>query len=87
MVWIALYSLIAMAVATAAFLAGEWMRKPAFPAPDRPGALAAVAGLLWPVLVAGLVELGLIAFIRSRLREPLPVPVARPERVPEPVAR
>ena len=87
MVWIALYSAIAMVVATAAFIAAEWLRTPAVPAPERLGVVAAAAGLLWPVLAAGLVQLGLFAVIRARLREQGPPAVRQPARIPDTVAR
>ena len=84
MVWIALYGITAIAVAVAAFLFAEWVREPASTDLNRPGALAVLTGLLWPLVVAGLVELGLLAVVRSRLRGHNP-PVVPPTGVQEPV--
>ncbi|MCB1263337.1 MAG: hypothetical protein KDB56_01825 [Mycobacterium sp.] len=78
MVWIALYGITAIAVAVAAFLFAEWVREPASTDLNRPGALAVLTGLLWPLVVAGLVELGLLAVVRSRLRGHNPPVVPRP---------
>lgn len=86
MIWIALYLIVATAVAGMAFLAGEWLRTPGVPAPDRPGAVAAAAGLLWPLLAAGLVELGVFAVVRSRLRSRHPEVAAHRVRILDPVA-
>lgn len=86
MVWIVLYGTIAIVVAAAAFVAAEWLRTPTVPAPDRPASVAVAAGLLWPVLIAGLVQLGVFAFVRARLLDDDPSTAPRPVRVPHPVA-
>lgn len=67
---LSLYAAVALAVAAAAFLVAEWVREPGGTAPDRPGALAIVAGLLWPVLAVGLMQWVLIAALASRVRNP-----------------
>ena len=67
---ISLYGAVAVAVAFAAFLFSEWVREPGGTKPDHPGALAVVAGLLWPVLAVGFVQWLLIAVAASRIRSP-----------------
>ena len=88
MLWIALYGITAIAVAVAAFLFAEWVREPTSSDLNRPGTLAALTGLLWPVVAAGVVELGLLAVVRSRLRSHSPGLVPQPVRAPgrQPVA-
>lgn len=68
--WISLYAGVTVVAAIAVFLLAEWLRTPSDPAPDNAGryALIAVAALLWPVLVVGLAQWGLIAMVASRLR-------------------
>jgi len=68
MVWIAFYAALAMVTATAVFLLADRLREPGVPTPHRPGRWAMVAGLLWPVLVVGLAQCGLIVIVRKRLR-------------------
>ena len=65
MFWIALYGIVALAVAVIALLVAEWVREPGAPAPEHPGFFAALAGLLWPAVVIGLVQWGLIAAAAS----------------------
>lgn len=65
MFWIALYGVMAVTVAAATYLAAEWIREPGAPAPDHPGVLAVVTGLLWPVIVPGAAQFGLIVAIQS----------------------
>jgi hypothetical protein len=67
---ITLYGTVAIAVAVAAFLFSEWIREPGGTKPDLPGALAVVAGLLWPALAVGFIQWLLIAFVASRIRNP-----------------
>lgn len=86
MAWLTLYGAVAMIVAAAAFLVGEWVRQPAVPAPDHPGALALAAGLLWPLLAAGLVQLGVVTLIQSSMRDHYPT-ATQPVRTRHPVAR
>ena len=63
--WIALYGVAAVTVAVATFLVAEWVREPGAPALDYPGVLAVVTGLLWPVIVSGAAQFGLIVAIQS----------------------
>lgn len=78
MVWIAVYGALALIVSVAAFLLSEWARQPEVPAPRRPGVLAIIAGLLWPVVVLGLLEWWLIAVYGSPSATPgEPIDAAR----------
>ena len=55
----------AEAIAVIALLVAEWVLKPGAPAPEHPGFFAALAGLLWPAVIIGLVQWGLIAAAAS----------------------
>ncbi len=68
MTGIIFYAVVSVIVAVAAFLVSEWIREPGVPAPDRPGAVAAVAGILWPVLLIGAAQWALVAAAHRRLR-------------------
>lgn len=85
MFWVGAYAVVAVLAAAGIFLLTESRRQPGVAAPDRPGLCAVIAGLLWPVLVLGIAEWGLIAAIQYRLcRTPhdagdggrLPLPVS-----------
>jgi hypothetical protein len=65
---IVLYLLIAVMASIAAFLFSEWLRRPGAPAPDHPGLVAALAGLLWPVLAVGLAQWALVAALHRQVR-------------------
>jgi hypothetical protein len=65
MFWIALYGIVALAVAVIALVVAEWVREPGAPAPEHPGFFAALAGLLWPAVLIGLAQWGLIAAAAS----------------------
>ena len=68
--WISLYAGVTVVAAIAVFLLAERLRTPSDPALDNPGryGVVAVAALLWPVLVLGLAQWGLVATVASRLR-------------------
>jgi hypothetical protein len=88
MMWRSLYAAVAVIAALAVFLLAEWSRMPGVPAPDNPGRYALLAGLLWPVLVLGIAQWGLIAMVASRLRRTArPVPAVSPRRDLQPSAR
>lgn len=72
MSWITLYGVVAVAVAIAAFLTAEWVREPGTAAPDTPGVLAVVTGVLWPVILLGVAQWGLIAVLHARIRHSRP---------------
>jgi hypothetical protein len=57
------YLVIAVTVSTAAFLAAEWLRTPDVAAPRHPGAMALAAGLLWPFVAAGIVQLAAVVAV------------------------
>lgn len=63
MFWVGFYPVTALVAAVAIFLLAQWLRRPDVPAPDCPGRRAAVAGLLWPVLILGMAQWVLIAAI------------------------
>lgn len=50
--YLALSTLCAVAV----FLFAEWIREPGVRAPDHPGRIAVVTGLLWPVVLIGMAQ-------------------------------
>lgn len=87
MFWIALYGIVATAVAVIALLVAEWVREPGAPAPEHPGFFAALAGLLWPAVVIGLVQWGLIAAVASPERRTNPMAVAFDDMQLTPAAR
>ncbi len=60
MIWVCAYFAIAAVVATAVFVASNWLRQEHIAAPDHSGITSAVAGLLWPALLLGIAELALI---------------------------
>jgi hypothetical protein len=57
------YFVIAMTVTAAAFIAAEWLRTPDVAAPRHPGATALAAGLLWPFVAAGIVQLAVVVAV------------------------
>ena len=69
MFWIALYGIVALAVAVIALLVAEWVRDPGAPAPEHPGFFAALAGLLWPALLIGIAELAVVCCAGRRFRQ------------------
>ncbi len=88
MMWMSVYAVAGVAAAIAVFLAAEWLRMPGVPAPDNPGRYAIAAGLIWPILLLGIAQWGLIAMVAARMRRSArPVSVATPQRVPQPTAR
>lgn len=66
--WISGYFAMAIFVAAVALVAAGWFRDAHIAAPDRPGVTAAVAGLLWPIVLVGVVELLAVVGVRSGLR-------------------
>lgn len=73
MTWFTIYGALGVAAAAAVFLAAEWFRDPGVPAPDHPGWIAVVSGLLWPVLLIGLAQWSVLAALGSRRDEPAPM--------------
>lgn len=68
MVWMATYAALAIVAAVAAFLIAEWNRVPNTPAPEGPGRYALLSGLVWPVLIVGVAQWGLIVAVQARMR-------------------
>lgn len=68
MEWISTYATIAVLVATVSIVMAEWARDAHVAAPDRPGMTAIVAGLLWPVLAVGMVQVLTLIGVRHGLR-------------------
>lgn len=88
MVLLSVYAALAIVAAVAVFLAAEWLREPGVPAPDCSGRCALAAGLLWPVIILGIAQWGLIVAVQSRLSgSARPTPVEDPSRLREPVYR
>lgn len=81
MEWISGYLAMAVFVAAVALVAAGWFRDLHVAAPDRPGVTAAVAGLLWPIVLVGIVELLAVIGLRSSFRSRVQ-PVA-PRHSPE----
>ena len=86
MFWIALYGIVALAASVTALLVAEWIREPGARGPEHPGFFAALAGLLWPAVMIGLVQWGLIAAVASPERRRNPVAVALDDMQLTPVA-
>ncbi len=63
---IALYFILATTAAGAIFLFAEWTREPGLPAPDHPGCVALIAGLLWPLVLVGLAQYALVVAAGNR---------------------
>jgi hypothetical protein len=68
MMWMSLYAAVAVIAAIAVSLLAERLRMPGVPAPDNPARYAVFAGLLWPVLILGIAQWGVIAMVASWLR-------------------
>jgi len=60
MAWYASYLIIATFVAMVTFVAAGWFREEHVAAPDHSGAMSALAGMLWPVLLVGMSEMALV---------------------------
>lgn len=65
--WLMGYGVIAVLVAGAVFAGANWVRDGRHAAPARPGTTALLAGLLWPLVAVGAVQIGIIVGVR-RLR-------------------
>lgn len=63
---ITLYLIVATMAAAAIFLFAEWIREPGVPAPNHPGRVALIAGLLWPLVVIGLAQCALLVAAGNR---------------------
>ena len=59
----ALYFRFAVIVAMAAFVTADFIRTEDIVAPDSPAALSAAVGALWPIVIIGVTELALTAWL------------------------
>lgn len=62
MLWSGIYLIVAALVAIATFAAADWLREGHIAAPDYPGVMSAVAGILWPVLLVGISEIMVLSW-------------------------
>lgn len=69
MAWFGAYIVIAALVAVSIFLASNWFRHKHVAAPEHSGATAALAGLLWPALLIGIIELAVVCCAGRRFRQ------------------
>jgi hypothetical protein len=56
MLWSSIYLVIASAVAATVFVVGQWLTQQPDAAAEHPILIAAIAGVLWPVLALGMTE-------------------------------
>lgn len=68
MFWYGVYLTVAALVAVAVFVAAGWFHEEDVAAPDFPGVISALAGMLWPVLLVGLSEMTLVWWAFRRVR-------------------
>ncbi len=68
MFWYGVYLVVAALVAMAVFVAADWFRGEDVAAPDFPGVISALAGMLWPVLLVGASEITLVWWVFRRAR-------------------
>ena len=66
--WFEGYATLAALVAIVALVGAGWFRDAHIGAPDRPGVAAVLAGLLWPIVLVGMVELVAVIGLRIGLR-------------------
>ena len=62
MLWYVIYLIVAALVAMATFVGASWFRAEHVAAPDHPGVMSALAGMLWPVLLVGMSEMALVCW-------------------------
>lgn len=67
MIWLSLYAAAALVIGAALFVLAAFGRAPGNPAPQHPAVCALVAGALWPVLLIGAAQCGLILAVCHRL--------------------
>jgi hypothetical protein len=72
------YVSAALVVAPSIFVWAEWIHKDPLPQPERRWLYSLLAGLLWPLLVVGLVQFALIATIRTWVRAHAPLAATIP---------
>ena len=62
LLWYGMYLIVAAVVAVATVVCGCWFREENIAAPDHPGVMSALAGMLWPVLLVGMSEMALLCW-------------------------
>jgi hypothetical protein len=63
-----IYLVVALAVTPMVFVAGQWFAtESSDSSAEHPGVTAALAGMLWPVLIVGLTELLLVSKTTHRI--------------------
>ena len=62
------YAGLAVLVAMAAMVAGDWLRDRGVMAPERPELTAVIAGLLWPLLLVGALQAIALVAVRRTVR-------------------
>jgi len=66
------YAIVSLVSCIATFSVSQWFRKQLVAAPDRLIVISVIAGLLWPLMLLGLVQLaaiiGVAVFVRRRRR-------------------
>jgi len=67
MSWLMTYLTVALIVAAAAFVGAQLVIDQRIPAPERPGVVALVTGAVWPVLIAGGLQLAALMVFRRWL--------------------
>lgn len=72
MFWFGTYAGVAALVAALTFVAAGWLREEHVAAPDHSGAMSALAGAMWPVLLIGLSELAVICWASHGAKHPPP---------------
>lgn len=92
MFWFLVYASVAIIVAGGLFVWAGWVRERDAPGPDHPGWTALAAGVLWPVLVLALVQLGVLVMAAGYVRSALPGrhgrrATSQPAEPPYPLAR
>lgn len=63
-----LYGVMAVVSAAGSFVAAQWIRDSNIPAPTRPGLVSLLAGILWPVVLVGGLQLLALVGIRNNMR-------------------
>ncbi len=70
MPWFGVYIIIAPVAAAAIFVAGQWLTQQPDAAAEHPVVIAAIAGMLWPVLALGMIEALLLKGAARGIRYP-----------------
>ena len=74
MIWFSLYTATALVIGAALFVLAESKAAPGPAAPRQLAICALVAGFLWPVLLIGAAQCGLVLAVSHRLSRPVAPP-------------